>query len=133
MDGEQQAPKEDKAQDQPKEDEAQDLPREGSGEKPGGEPDMRQFLLPSDVKTLSHFFISLLGNTAWQHLGLMAHPQTGEVKKDMKQAKQAIDIISFLYDTIKEDVEKEQGREIRDLLTNLSMNFVEKSRPESEG
>ena len=92
------------------------------------EPDLRQVLLPSDVYTLSQFTISLLGNAAWQHLGLVADPQTGELKKDLTQAQLSIDIISFLFDKIKDKLEKEQEREIRNLLTNLTMNYMEKSK-----
>ena len=92
------------------------------------EPDLRQVLLPSDVYTLSQFTISLLGNAAWQHLGLVADPQTGELKKDLTQAQMSIDIISFLFDKIKDKLEKEQVQEVRNLLTNLTMNYMEKAK-----
>jgi len=126
----------DKTQENEKEHEAPEAPENEAGEE---EPDLRQVLLPSDVYTLAQFTISLLGNAAWQHLGLVADPQTGEVKKDLAQAQLSIDIISFLFDKIKHTLEKEQEREVRNLLTNLTMNYVEKSRegqgkpPEGDG
>lgn len=92
------------------------------------EPDLSQFLPPMDIPVLAQSFIHVLGSAAWQHLGLVADPRSGEVKKDLVQAQQAIDIIGYLFDKVKDSMEKEQESGIRNLLINLQMNYVEKAK-----
>ncbi len=96
----------------------------------GEEPGLRQVLLPSDVHSISQFFILVLGNSAWQHLGLVPNPKTQKIEKDLEQAKIAIDIISFLFEKIRGKLGKEEESEIRNLLANLQVNFVQQSRKE---
>jgi hypothetical protein len=92
------------------------------------EPDLSQFLPPMDIPILAQSFIHVLGSAAWQHLGLVADPRTGEVKMDLGQAQQAIDIMGFLFDKVKDSMEKEQESAVRSLLINLQMNYVEKAK-----
>lgn len=90
-------------------------------------PDMSSLLPPTDVPTLSHLFISMLTNSTWQHLGLIPDPRTRKIEMDLKQAGLAIDIIEFLYEKIKDDMEKEISSGVEDLLANLRINYVTRS------
>ncbi len=100
----------------------------GSEGSPRQEQDMQMPPLPSDVYILSGFFNSLLINAAWQHLGLMADPGTGEMKKDLDQAKMAIDTIAFLFERMEGKMEANDANQMRNVLINLQMNFVAKNK-----
>ena len=50
---------------------------------------------------------------------------------DLKQAGIAIDIMTTIYEKVKDEIEKELADGIRDLLSNLRINFVNKSKEES--
>ncbi|HNR65611.1 MAG TPA: DUF1844 domain-containing protein [Atribacterota bacterium] len=76
--------------------------------------------------TLIIWFIGILNGKAWEYLGLMMNPETKEVKQDLKKAKISIDTIEFLLNQIKDELEKEDKRQITDMLANLQMNYVEK-------
>jgi len=119
------------------EEKANEVPKdEGTGEEgtefehpgEGEEPDMDQFMLPTDVYSLSQFFMSLLGNSAWQHLGLIPDPRTKKIEMDLKQAGIAIDIMTTIYDKVKDSIDTELSSGIRDLLSNLRINYVNKMK-----
>jgi len=103
---------------------------ETSGDSGIPELDPAMFAPPSDVPSLAKIFISMLAESAWLNLGLMARPGTTEVSVDLKQVKLAIDSISALFTTLKGQLEDSGKREIEGLLTNLRLNFVEKSNAE---
>lgn len=81
------------------------------------------------------YCLNLLASQAWQKLGLLADPQTGEAKPDLAEAKVAIDTVSDLAvrlesapDTL---VPAEMRRELRTLLNDLRLNYVAKHGNES--
>ncbi len=61
---------------------------------------------------------------AWSYLGLISHPETGEIKRDLDQAKLAIDSIEAIYPLIKSRLGDDERRNIELELTNLRLNFV---------
>jgi len=79
-----------------------------------------------DLTTLFVWFISMLSGKAWEYLGLIMNPETKKLNKDLKKAKIAIDTIAFLFDQIKDALNKEDFNRIESLLANLRMNYVEK-------
>lgn len=79
-----------------------------------------------DLPTLFIWFISMLSGKAWEYLGLIMNPETKKINKDLKKAKIAIDTIAFLFDQIKDVLNKENFNRIENLLANLRMNYVEK-------
>lgn len=80
----------------------------------------------ADVNTMLLWFIDVLSYNAWIYLGLIPHPITKQVQKDLAQAKKAIDCVRFLLDQV-EASPAEMAR-MRNLMTDLQMNFVEKSK-----
>ena len=61
---------------------------------------------------------------AWSYLGLVSHPETGQIKADLDQAKLAIDSIEVIYPLIKDKLSDEDKRGVELELTNLRLNYV---------
>jgi hypothetical protein len=72
--------------------------------------------------------IDILNQGAWISLGLISDPTTGQVEKDLEQAKAAIDSVAFLSGKVEEELDEETQRELRNLVRDLQLNFVEQSR-----
>jgi hypothetical protein len=74
------------------------------------------------------YCINLLASQAWQKLGLLADPQTGEAQPDLAEAKVAIDAVGDLAarlgsapETI---VPADLRRDLRTLVNDLRLNYV---------
>jgi len=109
--------KKERIKEEQKKEEKQEQKKEEKQEEPLKEP---------DLLTLFIWFISMLNGKAWEYLGLIMNPETKEINKDLKRAKIAIDTIAFLFDQIKDTLNKEDFKRIESLLANLRMNYVEK-------
>jgi hypothetical protein len=74
------------------------------------------------------YCISLLATEAWQKLGLLADPQTGESLTDLVQAKVAIDSVTALANQLdnapNEAVPDPLRRDLHTLLNDLRLNYV---------
>ena len=74
------------------------------------------------------YCLSLLASEAWQKLGLIADPKTGEAQPDLAQAKVAIDAAGDLGARLEagpaEIVPDALKRDLRTLLQDLRLNFV---------
>lgn len=83
---------------------------------------------PPDVYSLIGYCLSLLQADAWQKMGLLADPQTGEVLVDLRQAKVAIDAVGDLAAHLEaapqEAVPDSLRRDLRTLLNDLRLNYV---------
>jgi len=88
-------------------------------------------LPPMDVYSLLKSFVGLLGAHAWQWMGLIKNPVTGQMEKDLAQAKVAIDTISALAHQLEDKLEPSEREELRSLLSNLQINFVQQSARET--
>ena len=87
-------------------------------------------LPPVDVYSLLKSFIGILGAHAWQWLGLVKNPVTGEMEKDLAQAKVAIDTISVLVGQLESKLDESEQRDLKSLISDLQINFVQQqSRP----
>jgi len=109
-----------------KEGKAQEEEKEGGEEKAKEEEKREESLKELDLNTLFVWFISMLSGKAWEYLGLIMNPETKKINKDLKKAKISIDTIAFLFDQIKDGLNKEDFNRIESLLANLRMNYVEK-------
>jgi len=61
-------------------------------------------------------------------MGLRPNPTTRKIHQDLNQAKTAVDSIAFLVEQVAPHVSEEQKREYRNLVSDLRVNFVQKSR-----
>ncbi len=80
------------------------------------------------LTTLFVWFIGILNSKAWEYLGLIMNSETKEINLDLKKAKTTIDSIEFLLEKVSGDIEKEDKRQIEDMLASLQMNYVEKQK-----
>jgi hypothetical protein len=79
------------------------------------------------------YCINLLASQAWQKLGLLADPQTGEAQPDLAEAKVAIDAVSDLaarMDTAPDSIiPPDLRRDLRTLVNDLRLNYVSQRGP----
>ncbi len=73
-------------------------------------------------------FVLSLGSSALVHLGEIHHPETSEAKENLALARQTIDLLAMLEEKTKGNLSEHESRFLRDLLADLRLKFVEKSR-----
>ena len=114
---------------EPEGDEAQpEAEAQPEGEQEAAEEGPR--LPPVDVYSLLKSLIRILEAHAWQWLGLVKNPITGEMEKDLAQAKVAIDTISVLVTQLEGKLDEFEQRDLKGLISDLQINFVQQqSRP----
>ncbi len=71
--------------------------------------------------------VDILQQGAWIGLGLVSDPATNEVKKNLDDARVAIDAVEALCKIVIPLVEPQMAVEIRNLLKDLHVNFVNQS------
>ncbi len=86
--------------------------------------DQPLFEEPIPVKELLLMTIFSLEGKAWAYLGLTAHPETKKPKKDLHEAKIAIDSIDVIFKLLEPSLTNEEKKDIQVRLTNLRLNFV---------
>ena len=59
--------------------------------------------------------------------GLVPNPVTNKVEKNLDEARLAIDAFAAIFDVLRLRIEEQTRREMETVLTNLRINFVEKS------
>lgn len=86
---------------------------------------------PLSVYTVVTFMVDQMAAVAWQKLGLQPDMITGTLHKDLPQAKVAIDIATHLASFIEPQLDEGDRRRIHDLVRDLRLNFVERSKEAS--
>ncbi|MBC8103990.1 MAG: DUF1844 domain-containing protein [Cytophagales bacterium] len=81
-----------------------------------------------DVYSVLALFLGELRNLAWLRMGLVANPGTGEIERDLPQAKIAIDTVTFLAMQLEPVVSPEERLPLKALVSDLQVNFVEQSK-----
>jgi hypothetical protein len=71
--------------------------------------------------------ISMLAAHAWQKIGLQASPATGRIDKDLGEARVAIDSLEPLVEQLVKRVPPREANELRAVLSNLRVNYVQQS------
>jgi len=72
-------------------------------------------------------------SAAWIQLGKVKNPATDKVETDLKQAQYSIDLLDMLLAKTKGNLNEDEGKMLKDVVTNLKMNYVqeqEKSKQE---
>lgn len=87
-----------------------------------------KIIKPAKTRDLGVYFLGLLSAKAWQYLGLVVHTETGEILVDLEEARKFIDLYSVILKEIRKDLEGDELREIEARLSQLQLNFVEKSK-----
>ena len=73
-------------------------------------------------------FILSLSHSALMHLGEAPHSDDNEVHVNLPLAKQTIDLLGLLEEKTKGNLDGEEERLITQILFDLRMRFVEKSK-----
>ena len=73
-------------------------------------------------------FVLSLASSALVHLGEIHHPETAEAKENLALARQTIDLLAMLEAKTQGNLTAEESRFLRDMLADLRLKFVEKSR-----
>lgn len=81
-----------------------------------------------DVSTFAQSLLGVFDAYAWQSMGLVANPATGEAQKDLPAAQLAIDCLQFLLSKVDADLSEPERREVQRRLNDLRMNYVAKLR-----
>jgi hypothetical protein len=89
-------------------------------------------LEPQKIADLGFYFLNVLQAKAWQYMGLMVHPENGEIRFDLTEARRAIDLFDLIYENLKNDFPVDIKKEMDMQLTNLRLNYVEKMKKEEE-
>lgn len=82
---------------------------------------------PADVVAVALWMIGELQAQAWIKLGLWKDPVSGELRTELPQAKIAIDCVAALAEVLKPHITDSQRRDLERLLTDLRLNFVQRS------
>ena len=69
-----------------------------------------------------------LAAIAWQKLGLQPDPLSGQVQKNLEEAKVAIDLTSHLASFVQPRLDDDDQRQLHNLIRDLRINYVEKSK-----
>jgi hypothetical protein len=87
-------------------------------------------LPPVTVPDLLRSFCGMLMGQAWQKLGLVVDPTTGELEEDLAQARLAIDSLAALVGKLEGEWTEEERREVDAALANLRVNYVQRATPD---
>jgi len=71
--------------------------------------------------------VSMLAAHAWQRLGLQVSPMSGELVKDLEEARVAIDSLEGLVEQLRRRLSPKEADELQAMLSNLRVNFVQQS------
>ena len=73
-------------------------------------------------------FVLSLGSSALVHLGEINHPDTDQASENLLLARQTIDLLAMLEEKTQGNLTGEETRFLSDLLADLRLKFVEKTR-----
>ena len=74
-------------------------------------------------------FVLGLGSSAFVHLGDAPHPETGQAAPvDLALAQQTIDVLAMLQEKTRGNLTTEEDALMNQLLRDLRLRFVERSR-----
>ncbi len=85
---------------------------------------------PLDVYLLISVSLEQFAALAWQKMGLHPDPLTGEVHRDLPQAKLAIDFVARFIEALEPQANDVERRRLQNLLSDLRINFVKQSQKE---
>jgi hypothetical protein len=63
---------------------------------------------------------------AWQRLGLLPDPVTGEITEDLAEARLAIDVCGRLIEFLEPHLDEESRRRVHGALSDLRIQYVKK-------
>jgi hypothetical protein len=86
-----------------------------------------QFTPNVSVSSILQMAFGLLHERGWVSLGLVPDPLSGKVEEDLAEARRAIDALADVARHLEADATPEEKRELQVALSNLRINFVQRS------
>lgn len=83
---------------------------------------------PLDVFESATQMLDVWASIAWSKMGLRPDMVSGTIITDLAQAKVAINVASFLAETVEDRLDPEDRRRVQGLVRDLKLNYVQKSR-----
>ncbi len=83
---------------------------------------------PLVVEELVVMMVDQLAAVAWQKMGLQPDMLSGQIDKNLEGAKLAVDAVAALVPLVEGNLDENDRREMHNLVRNLRLNFVEKSK-----
>jgi len=80
---------------------------------------------PDIHKAMFMELIMMLSSSAMQQLGKIINPMTGKTEIQLEAAQATIDMVEMLDAKTKGNLDQEEERLIKNILTSLRMNYVE--------
>jgi len=76
-------------------------------------------------------FVLGLASSAFIHLGLQAHPETGKVERNLEAARQSLDLLVMLRHKTRGNLTPEEEQLFGSVVADLQLRYVEavKARP----
>ncbi|MEP6754670.1 MAG: DUF1844 domain-containing protein [Chthonomonadales bacterium] len=102
----------------------------GPEEISASEPMAEQKLPSLSIRDRLLMSIDILHQGSWISMGLVADPATGEMKRDLEQARIAIDCVGYLALKVDSQLDDHTRRELKNLVSDLQINFVQQSSHE---
>jgi hypothetical protein len=87
---------------------------------------------PLDVYAVLRISVAQLSGIAFQMMGLQADPITNTVRKDLEQARVAIDAAAALVEKLLPHLQGQEARDCENLLNDLRLNFIKQSGEEQK-
>ncbi|MBD3168125.1 MAG: DUF1844 domain-containing protein [candidate division Zixibacteria bacterium] len=84
----------------------------------------------------SDYFVQLiasLAGAALQQMGKMANPATGEVEKNLEQAKYSIEMLRMIQVKTEGNLSDEEIKALEGAIYDLQMQYVKESGEENKG
>ena len=72
--------------------------------------------------------VNMLNEKAWIHMGLIPDPLSGQIDRDLAEARMAIDALADLAKHLEPHTEGTEKRELQVMVSNLRINYVQQSR-----
>jgi hypothetical protein len=120
-----QTPEQAEASEEPTEDEF-DEDEEGDGDY--GDPSLTGSMPKLAVSDILRMTVGMLNEKAWIHMGLIPDPLSGQIERDLTEARLAIDALADLAKHLEPHTEGAEKRELQVMVSNLRINFVQQSR-----
>ncbi len=83
---------------------------------------------PEMHKILFANLIMMLSQSAMQQLGKLVNPMTGKTEVSLEGARMTIDMLEMIEAKTKGNLDAEEEKMLKDLLSNLHLNYVETSQ-----
>ena len=77
-------------------------------------------------------FLGLLAAKAWEGMGLVPVMTTGKIEQNLDSARLAIDAYGAVLEVLRTRLQEAPRREMETVLTNLRVNFVDKSAKKAD-